>query len=51
MVAKEVFVNYDNFNPIWVQHASIMKNITGTLVTKGNCQGILYIYSEPELEP
>ncbi len=23
MVAKEVFVNFYNFNPIWVQHASI----------------------------
>jgi hypothetical protein len=23
MGAKEVFVNYYNFNPIWVQHASI----------------------------
>ncbi len=23
MVAKEVFVNHHNFNPIWVQHASI----------------------------
>ena len=23
MVAKEVFVNYHDFNPVWVQHASI----------------------------
>ena len=28
MVAKEVFVKYYNFNPIWVQHASIhVKNV------------------------
>jgi hypothetical protein len=32
MVAKEVFVNY-NFNPIWVQHASIH--------VKKYCQGII----------
>jgi hypothetical protein len=24
MVAKEFFVSYQNFNPIWVQHASIL---------------------------
>ncbi len=23
MIAKEVFVNYYNLNPIWVQHASV----------------------------
>ncbi len=41
MVAKEVFVNYYNFNPIWVQHVSIHVKSTGTQVKKGHCQGIL----------
>ncbi len=41
MVAKEVFVNYYNFNPNWVQHVAIHIKRTGTQVKKGNCQGIL----------
>jgi hypothetical protein len=41
MVAKEVFVNYHTFNPIWVKHASIHVKSTGTQVKKGNCQGTL----------
>jgi hypothetical protein len=43
MVAKEVCVNYYNFNPIWVQHASIHV----VLVLKS--KKLSYkIYSEPE---
>ncbi len=40
MVAKEVFVNYLNFNLVWLQHASIhvKKHYSKK---KGNCQGIL----------
>jgi hypothetical protein len=41
MFAKEVFVNYYNFNHSWVQQASIHVKSTGTQVKKGNCQGIL----------
>ncbi len=45
MFAKEVFVNYYNFYPIWLQNASFhVKKSTGTRVKKGNCQGM-------ELEP
>jgi hypothetical protein len=43
MVAKEVFVNYYNFSPIWVQHASIHVKYSGTQVKKGKCQGIFLI--------
>jgi hypothetical protein len=41
MVAKEVFINYYNFNPNWLQHVAIHVNSTGTQVKKGICQGIL----------
>jgi hypothetical protein len=41
MVAKEVFVYYHNFNPIWLQHASIDVKSTGTQVKKDNCLGFL----------
>jgi hypothetical protein len=42
MVANEIFVNCNNFNPIWVQNASIyVKKYTGTRVKKGKCQGML----------
>jgi hypothetical protein len=37
MVAKELFVNYHNFNPIWVQHASIHVKKYWTQVKKDNC--------------
>ncbi len=40
MVAKEFFENYHNFNPIWVQHASIhVKKKTVSQVKKDICQG------------
>jgi hypothetical protein len=35
MVAKEVFVNYNNFNPIWLQHACKKKYWYSS-----NCHGI-----------
>jgi hypothetical protein len=41
LVAKELFVNYHNFYPFWVQHASIHVKSPSTQVKKGNCQGIL----------
>ncbi len=42
MVANEIFVNYYNFNPIWVQNASIhVRKYTDARVKKGNCQGML----------
>jgi hypothetical protein len=43
MVAKEVFANYLNFNPIWVLHASIHVTSTGTQVKKENCQRYLEV--------
>ncbi len=49
MVAKEVFVNYHNFNPIWVQDASIFKS-TGTQVKMVIVKVSYKIYSEPELQ-
>jgi hypothetical protein len=53
MVAKEVFVNYPNLNPIWVQHASIPSKKVLGLKSKSNRQGTVCnkIYSEPGLEP
>jgi hypothetical protein len=36
MVAREVCVNYYNFNPTSVQHASILVKNTGTQVKKVN---------------
>jgi hypothetical protein len=47
MVAKEVFVNYHNFNPIWVQHARkkvlVLKSKKVPLVKVVSYK----IYSEP----
>jgi hypothetical protein len=56
MVAKEVFVNYHNFNPVWAPQTSIhVKKNIGTQVKKGTViVKVSYkIYSEPglELEP
>jgi hypothetical protein len=54
MVAKEFFVNDHNFNPIWVQHASILvkKKSTGTQIKKGIRQGFSPgLEPEPEPEP
>jgi hypothetical protein len=52
LVTKEDFVNYYNFNPIWIQHASIQ--VKKVLVSKSKkvIAKISYmIYSEPESEP
>jgi hypothetical protein len=40
LLKKILQINY-NFNPFWVQHASIHVKSTGTQVKKGNCKGIL----------
>jgi hypothetical protein len=39
MVAKEVFVYYHNFNPIWLQHASIHVKKYWHSSQKRYCQG------------
>jgi hypothetical protein len=56
MLAKEVFVNYYNFNPIWVQHAS--KNPCKKVVVIQPKRVIVKVsllsytfFSEPGLEP
>ncbi len=42
MVAKEFFVNYHNFNPIWVHHASVyVKKVLIFKSKKANWQGFL----------
>jgi hypothetical protein len=52
MVAKEVYVNYYNFNPIWIQHASIQVKKVLVLKSKMLIVKVSYmIYSETESEP
>jgi hypothetical protein len=53
MIAKKVFVNYHNFNLIWVQHASIhVKRFWYSSKKKVFVKVSSYkIYSEPGLEP
>ncbi len=52
MVANEVFVNYYNFNPIWLQHASIHVEKYWYSRQKKVIVKVTYkIYSEPGLKP
>ncbi len=53
MVDKEVFLNYLNFYPLWLQHASVhVKKVLVLKSKEANGQGFFYkIYSEPGLEP
>jgi hypothetical protein len=56
MVAKEFFVNYYNFNTIWVQHTSIhpCKKLlvikSKKVIVKVSYKNLL-INSEPDLDP
>ncbi len=56
MVAKEIFVIYYNFDPLWLQHASFHVKTYWNSSKKRSLSRVSYkIYSEPgvlpELEP